>query len=41
VRANVAESKGSDAKPQASGKTPYDSLEQEMASLLGRSGTKN
>jgi hypothetical protein len=41
VRANVAESKGSDAKQQASGKSHYDSLEQEMASLLGRSGTKN
>jgi hypothetical protein len=40
MRATVAESMGSDAKPQASGKALYDSLEQEMASLLGRSGAK-
>jgi hypothetical protein len=41
MRANVAESKRSDAQPQASGRTVYDSLEQEMASLLGRSSVKN
>ncbi len=40
-RANVTESKGIDAKPQGSGKPHYDDLEQEMASLLGRSGAKN
>jgi hypothetical protein len=41
MRANVVESKRSDAPPQASGKTLYDSLEQEMASLLGRSSAKS
>jgi hypothetical protein len=41
VRGNVAEAMRSDAKPQASGKTPYEEdLEQEMASLLGRSSAK-
>jgi flagellar protein FliO/FliZ len=40
ARANVAEGMGSDAKPQASGKPLSDDLEQEMASLLGRSSAK-
>jgi hypothetical protein len=40
VRANVAEGMRSDAKPQASGKPLSDDLEQEMASLLGRSNAK-
>ena len=41
VRANVAEGMRSDAKPQASGNpTLSDDLEQEMASLLGRSSAK-
>jgi hypothetical protein len=40
VRANGAEGMRSDAQPQASGKLPSDDLEQEMASLLGRSSAK-
>jgi hypothetical protein len=40
MRPNVGESMRSDAKPQAPGKSLHDNLEQEMASLLGRSGTK-
>jgi flagellar protein FliO/FliZ len=40
--ARVAEAKPrADAKPPAAGKTLYDSLEQEMASLLGRSTAKS
>ncbi len=41
--ARVAEAKPPrvDAKPPSAGKTLYDSLEQEMASLLGRSTAKN
>jgi hypothetical protein len=37
VRSSVADGMRSDAKPQASGKPLDDDLEQEMASLLGRS----
>jgi hypothetical protein len=41
VRENVAEGMRSDAKPPASSKPPYEEdLEQEMASLLGRSSAK-
>ena len=40
--ARAAEAKPrTDAKPPAAGKTLYDSLEQEMASLLGRSNAKS
>jgi flagellar protein FliO/FliZ len=40
--ARVAEAKPrTDTKPPAAGKTLYDSLEQEMASLLGRSNAKS
>jgi len=40
ARASVVEGTRSDAKPQASEKPLSDDLEQEMASLLGRSGAK-
>jgi flagellar protein FliO/FliZ len=41
VRAPEVKSPRSDAKPASTGKTLYDSLEQEMASLLGRPTAKN
>jgi flagellar protein FliO/FliZ len=41
TRAPEAKPQRSDAKQPAAGKTLYDSLEQEMASLLGRPAAKN